>query len=136
MKANLLAACILSFALANAESAQGAASPTMNAAHCDPAYLKQAARDARTREQYRALADCYKHIQKENLDQAAAEKQEWLRRNQNIMVTAAKYPRPVDSARNLYEYYLSKASEAEKMSEKYSQLAARMSEKNSQLAAR
>jgi hypothetical protein len=125
MKANLLAACILSFALANAENAQGAASLKMNAAHCTPAYLKQAARDARTREQYSALADCYKQIQKDNLDQAAAEKQEWERRNQSIMVIAAKYPRPVDSARNLYEYYLSKASEAEKMSEKYSQLAAR-----------
>ncbi len=40
------------------------------------------------------------------------------------MATAAKYPRPVDSARNLYEYYLSKAFEAEKLSARYSQLAA------------
>jgi hypothetical protein len=46
------------------------------------------------------------------LQKAAEEKKEWDRRSQNITSAAAKYPRPVDSARNLYEYYMYKASEA------------------------
>jgi len=37
---------------------------------------------------------------------------------------AAKYPRPVDLARNLYEYYMYKASEMGALSLKYSQLGA------------
>jgi hypothetical protein len=86
--------------------------------------LKQLAHEARTQEQYMAFADCYEKLQNNYLQQAAEEKQEWARRSQNIMALAAKYPRPVDSARNLYEYYLSKASEAGKLSVKYSQLAA------------
>ncbi|MGB9408818.1 MAG: hypothetical protein WCA89_14875 [Terracidiphilus sp.] len=86
--------------------------------------MKQLAREARTPEQYDILADCYKKLQKDYLEHAAVEKQEWVRRSQNTMATAAKYPRPVDSARNLYEYYLSMASKAEKLSAMYSQLAA------------
>jgi hypothetical protein len=39
------------------------------------------------------------------------------------MGAAAKYPRPVDSARNLYEYYMYKASEAGTLEAKYSRLA-------------
>lgn len=41
------------------------------------------------------------------------------------MVSAAKYPGPADSARNLYEYDLSMASQRGKLSLKYRQLAAR-----------
>ena len=113
MKPKLLSAWLLCFALAGAESAQGAAAYEENAAHCTPAHLKQLAREARTREQYNALASCYEKIRKDYLKQATNEEQEWARRSQNTMATAAKYPRPVDSARNLYEYYLSKAFEAE-----------------------
>jgi len=36
----------------------------------------------------------------------------------------AKYPRPVDSARNLYEYYMTRASEAGMLEAKYTRLAA------------
>ncbi len=92
---------------------------------CAPTQLKRLAREARTHEQYAALADCYQKLQKNYLRQAAEEKQEWERRSENAMASAAKYPRPVDSARNLYEYYLSKASEEAALSAKYSQLAAR-----------
>jgi hypothetical protein len=82
------------------------------------------AREAHTPEQYRALASYYWREQKDYLQQAAEEKHEWIRRSQNIMVVAAKYPRPADSARNLYEYYMCKASEVAELSAKYSRLAA------------
>jgi hypothetical protein len=58
------------------------------------------------------------------LRQAAEEKKEWERRSQNVTSAAAKYPRPADSSRNLYEYYMYKASKAETLEAKYSQLAA------------
>jgi hypothetical protein len=127
VKRNLLAACVLSFALANAGSAQAMTAPQEQVALCARAHLKQLVREAHTPEQYNALADCYEKLQKDYLEQAAEEKQEWERRSQNVTASAAKYPRPVDSARNLYEYDLSMASQAGKLSLKYSQLAARKS---------
>ena len=36
----------------------------------------------------------------------------------------AKYPRPVDSAKNLYEYYMAEAGDSAKLEAKYSALAA------------
>jgi hypothetical protein len=125
VKRNLFAAWVLSFVLATAGSAQAMTAPQEQVALCARAHLKQLVREAHTPEQYSALADCYEKLQKDYLEQAAEEKQEWVRRSQYVMASAAKYPRPVDSAHNLYEYDLSMASQAEKLSLKYSQLAAR-----------
>jgi hypothetical protein len=124
MKRSFLAAGILSFALASAGSAQGAVPPAGDGDHYTQSQLKQMARDARTQEQYTALANSYDKQQRDYLQQAAEEKVEWERRSQNIVSINAKYPRPVDSARYLYEYYVYKASEAGALSAKYGQLAA------------
>ena len=80
--------------------------------------------NAHAPEQYTALASYYGPAEANYLQKAAEEKQEWARRSQNITSVAAKYPRPVDSARNLYEYYMYKASEAGTLAAKYSHLAA------------
>jgi hypothetical protein len=80
-------------------------------------------RDARTPEQYKNLASTYAKQQAYFLRVAAEEKAEWQRRSQNIVSINAKYPRPVDSARNLYEYYVREASEAGTFSAKYDQMA-------------
>jgi hypothetical protein len=125
MKRILIAAGILSFALAGVGDAQATASTAGNGAHYTQAQLRQMVRDAHTPEQYKALAGYYAGRHTYYLQQAAEEKQEWVRRSQNIMVVAAnKYPRPVDSARNLYEYYMYKASEAGDLAAKYRQMAA------------
>jgi len=124
MKRNLLAAGILCFALAGVGSAQGTASPAGNGAHYTKAQLKQMAQDAHTPEQYNALAAYYGEQHQHYLQEAADEKQEWARRSQNVMAVAAKYPRPVDSARNLYEYYTEMANETGELTTKYTQLAA------------
>jgi hypothetical protein len=124
MKNNILAASVLTLALVTAASATALASPADNSSQPTSAQLKQMAKDAHTPEQYTALAQSYGQLQKSYLDKAAEEKQEWDRRSQNVMSIAAKYPRPVDSARNLYEYYSYKASEAGALAAKYSQLAA------------
>ncbi|MGA2672797.1 MAG: hypothetical protein ABSE99_06170 [Terracidiphilus sp.] len=124
MNRKLLAAGILTVALSGMGSAQGAASPAQSDAQYTKAQLKQLVRDAHTSQQYGVLAAYYGSQQKDYLKQAAEEKQEWIRRSQNIMVVAAKYPRPVDSARYLYEYFTTKATEAGQQAARYGQLAA------------
>jgi hypothetical protein len=69
------------------------------------------------------LANYYGDRQKDYLQKAADEKIEWARRSQNVTGILAKYPRPVDSARNLYEYYMTRASEAGTLEAKYSRMA-------------
>jgi hypothetical protein len=126
MKLNPLATYLLSIALAGLFCAQGTAASSVKSSLCPHSHLKQMAREARTQEQYNALAGCYQKLQRYYLQKAAEEKQEWARVSQNITTSAARYPRPVDSARNFYEYNLSKAYEAGELSAKYSQLAAQM----------
>ena len=124
MKRNLFTAWILSLALPGVASAQGAASSAETGDHYTQGQAKQLARNAHAPEEYKVLASYYGERQNNYLRKAAEEKQEWARMNQNITSVAAKYPRPVDSARNLYEYYIYKASEAEALVAKYSRLAA------------
>jgi hypothetical protein len=123
MRTNRFAAEILTFALAGTVSAQSIASPAKSGTQYTRAQLKQLVRDAHTTTQYSALAGYYGEQKKLYAQQAAAEKQEWERRSQNIMAVAAKYPRPVDSARNLYEYYAYKTTEAESLEFRYQQMA-------------
>ncbi|MGO9775264.1 MAG: hypothetical protein ACLPM3_01600 [Terracidiphilus sp.] len=124
MNRNLFATCILALAFAGAASAQSAASSAKTGAHFTKAYVRELALNAHAPEQYAALAGYYGAQKADYLRQAAEEKKEWERRSQNITGSFAKYPRPVDSARNLYEYYMYKASKAETLQAKYSQLAA------------
>ena len=124
MTRNLRRLCILSLGLASLGFAQGPASPANKNTHYTQAQLKQMVRDAQTPEQYRVLAAYYAQRQNTYLQEAADEKQEWLRRSQNSMGIAAKYPRPADSARNLYEYYAYEATKSGQMAVKYSQLSA------------
>ncbi|MGD0732434.1 MAG: hypothetical protein ABR956_14330 [Terracidiphilus sp.] len=123
MKKSLILGSILSFALASAGSAQGAAAPAEDHGNYTQAQLKQMAHEAHTPQQYKELASFYGNQQKSYLEKAGEEKQEWIRRSQITTSIYAKYPRPADSARYLYEYYAAKASEAGSLSAKYSQLA-------------
>jgi hypothetical protein len=124
MTRNLFAAWILSLAFTGIGNAQGTVSPVENGVHYTQAQLKDLMRNAHAPDQYRALATYYGERHERYLKEATEENKEWERRSQNIMSVAAKYPRPVDSARNLYEYYMVKASESGALEEKYSQLAA------------
>jgi hypothetical protein len=107
---------------------------TQGSAHESPHYtrteIKQLRRDAHTVPQYQVLSDYFRQQRQTFQEQAEAEKREWDRRNQNIVGSAAKYPRPVDSARNLYEYYSYEASKSAVLAAQYQQLA-----QNGQVAA-
>lgn len=124
MTRNRFTTWILSVVFAGVGSAQGAAASAETGDHYTEAQAKQLARDARAPEQYKILASYYGERQKIFLQKAADEKVEWERRSQNVTGVLAKYPRPVDSARNLYEYYMAEAADAGKLEAKYSQMAA------------
>ena len=123
MKLNLLATCILALAFAGAGSAQSTASSAETGAHYTKAQVKELKRNAHAPAEYAVLAGYYGAQKADYLRQAAEEKKEWERRSKNVAVAFGKYPRPVDSARNLYEYYIYKASEAGTLETKYHQLA-------------
>jgi hypothetical protein len=124
MKNSLLAASILTITLVTAAASTGFAMPPDKSSQPTSGQLKQMAKDAHTPEQYTALAESYSQIQKSFDAKATEEKLEWDRRSQNTTSLYAKYPSPADSARNLYQYYAYKASEAGALAAKYSQLAA------------
>jgi hypothetical protein len=69
-------------------------------------------REAHTQQQYQTLAEYFRSQQQAFEKQAQSEKVEWDHRSLNVTGPAAKYPRPVDSSRNRYEYFI---YEAEKM---------------------
>ena len=124
MTRSLLVTCILSIACAGIGNAQNTAYSPETDAHYAKAQLKQLAFNAHTPAQYTAIAS-YFGKQRANYLQKAAEKQkEWVQLSQNVTSAAAKYPRPADSARNYYEYYMHKAAEAGELEAKYSRLAA------------
>jgi len=76
------------------------------------AELKQMKQSAHNTEQYQALESYYRSRQQDFEQKAEAEKAEWVRRSQNVTGPQQKYPRPVDSAKNLYEYYAYEAQQA------------------------
>jgi hypothetical protein len=122
MKLRLIAAGIVLVGCACIGSAQTASSSSGNNPHYTREQLKQLIREAHTPSQYAALAAYYDGQRQDFQQKAAEEKVEWERRSQNIVSVAAKYPRPVDSARYLYEYYTQEASEAGSLSAKYGRL--------------
>lgn len=123
MKRFVFAACVLSFALACAGNAQSTASSPETDTNYTKAQLKQLALNAHAPTQYTALASYFGKQRSNYLQKAAEEKKEWERRSLNVTSAAAKYPRPVDSSRNRYEYFMYKASEAGTLEAKYSHLA-------------
>lgn len=124
MVRNVFATLILSLAIAGAAHAQATASSSVNGAPTTQTQLNQLALAAHSPAEFKTLASYYGDREAMYLHKAAEEKAEWERRSLITVSLAAKYPRPVDSARNLYEYYIYKASEAATQQAKYTQLAA------------
>ncbi|MGA9668554.1 MAG: hypothetical protein WBQ94_05055 [Terracidiphilus sp.] len=124
MTRKLITNCILSIAFTGVCIAQGATSSARTDAHYTQAQVKELALNAHSPEQFKALAGYYGQEQAKYARLASEEKTEWERRsNRPIVSTLAKYPRPVDSARNLYEYYMYKASENKALESKYDRMA-------------
>jgi len=118
---DFIAISVVSCALVSAGSAQISRSLDQNEELHTQAQLKQLAREAHTSEQFQFLATYYADQQKYFLHQAANEKTEWDLRGHNVVGVLAKYPRPVDSAKYLYQSFVERANEAGLRSAKYSQ---------------
>ncbi len=123
MKRTDFAAAFITIGMATVTFAQAGTVPTSaNNAHHSNSELHQREREAHTPAQYHALADYYAQQKASYQHQADVEKQEWERRSLNVTGPAAKPPRPVDSAKNLYEYYAVKADHAGSLASHYRQL--------------
>jgi hypothetical protein len=81
--------------------------------------LRKLEREATTASQFKLLAAYYRQAEQKFRAKAAEEKIEWQRRSRNITGPSAKPPRPVDSARNLYEYYEYEADHAARLATRY-----------------
>ena len=124
MKLSNITSVVLAFGMTVpllAQSSNPVASP--GSVHYSKAELAQLRKEAHTSEQYHALAVYFDQRKSSFREQASQEKKEWERRSQNVVGPAAKYPRPVDSARNLYEYYDYEAHQAGALQAQYERLA-------------
>jgi hypothetical protein len=123
MTRNLLATCFLSLAFACVGYAQSTASSSETGAYYTKAQLKQLMNSAHTPEQYTALASYFDKQRADYLQKAEERRKKWVQLSQNVTSAAAKYPRPADSVRNYYDFYMHKAAEASTLEAKYNHLA-------------
>lgn len=121
MRPNLLAFEIVALAFAATPAYTRAVAQDLP--QYSPAQVRQMAREARTAQQYGELADYYQMRRRMFVRKAAEEMDEWARRNAVITPLSEKWPRPVDSARNLHDYYVYQAAKSAAASARYSKLA-------------
>lgn len=109
--------------LTNAAIARGQQDEPTNASEA-----RQLAREAHTQDQFRDLAHYYQERLRVYREKEAAVDHHWAQCSANVWSLEAKYPRPVDSARNLSDYYHYEAAEAAALYNKYDRLASSASE--------
>jgi hypothetical protein len=101
-------------------------------AHAEPqtgmqynhAELQKMINEAHSTQQYQALATYFRSRQQDMEKLAQAEKLEWERRSQYTAGIYQKYPRPVDSSRNRYEYFTYEANQMSQQAAHYEGLSA------------
>ncbi len=86
------------------------------------AELQSMIRSAHSTQQYQALATYFRSRQEALEKQAMAEKAELDRRSQITAAAYQKYPRPVDSSRNRYEYFTYEANQMGQQAAHYESL--------------
>ena len=79
---------------------------------------------AQSPEEYKARAARLRQQEEVLRRKAATEKRDWEQRSLITSSLYAKYPRPADSARNLYEYYTYEANKKGSLAAEYEELAA------------
>ena len=120
-----LASIATMFALAIAVTGQVFSQPT-NGQQYTNSQIKQMISDAHTSRQYRDIASYFRARQQSFEQQAQSEKAEWERRSQNVTGPAAKYPRPVDSSKNRYDYFTYEAQQMALQADRFENLAAKV----------
>ena len=124
LRRTTLVSAFLIAALAAGLKSAGAATPGDKPEYT-PAQIHKMAREARTVQQFTVLADYYQTRRRIFQRRAAEEMHLWAERNAVITPLSEKWPRPVDSSRNRYEYYEQMADESAALVERYNKLADR-----------
>jgi hypothetical protein len=114
-----LLACAAASVAVRAESAT-----TQNLSRAD---LKRMVQNARSSEDYLTLASYFRWRQQEFQQRAQSEKIELDRRAMNSYLSSAKYPNPVASSRNRYEYFTYEAQKMGQQAARYEGLSASIS---------
>ena len=122
MKRTLAAIGIVIFAL-TAGTVRAAQKDSPNEPEYTGSQIRNLAREAHTVEQYTALADYYAVSQRKYKRKAAQEMRLWALRSEMTNPLREKWPRPVDSARNLYEYDEYQLAQSAALFAKYDRLA-------------
>jgi hypothetical protein len=89
--------------------------------------LRRQIRDAHTPEQYHALAEYFRAEEIRFRSKAQMEEKELIRLREKTVVLPSKYPTPIDSARQLYQYY---ALQADEMGHRASEFEERVASRN------
>lgn len=117
----------IALAIAGFEIATGVVvAETANPAHMSGSELRRMERQAHTPEQYQRVASACRAQQQYFQQEADAEMHEWIRRMQIVNPVWEKYPRPVDSSRNRYEYFKYEAQRMSDQASYYEAMAASM----------
>lgn len=118
----LSTALVLSVALATHFHLHAQTTPSTLVTTTNRAEIRRQIKTAHTPEQYRALAEYFRQQESKYQAKADSEKVEWDHRIQMTTHAMCKCPSPVDSAHNLYDYYVNKANKmAAKAAEKKSE---------------
>jgi hypothetical protein len=104
---------------AGAARAESSAPPNLSRAD-----VKKMVREAHTTEQYMTLASYFRWRQQQFEQQAHEELAFWAQRSMNVSLAAAKYPAPVDSSRNRYDYFVYEARQMSLKAAHYESLSA------------
>jgi hypothetical protein len=106
----LLACAILTFA--GSATVCAAATRSSDRPEYTSAQIRKMIKDAHTVQQYTVLADYYQARNRMFKQKAAEAMHLWAERNAVVSPIYEKWPRPVDSAHNLYDYYVAMENDA------------------------
>jgi hypothetical protein len=121
MKKLIPVAVTVALAFATIEVVQAKAA---DASHLNQTEVKQMIREAHSVAQYQTLASYFRARQQAFQQQAQSEKEEMDRRSQYTTGISQKYPRPVDSSRNRYQYFAYEADQMGQQAAHYENLSA------------
>jgi len=112
LRRTLLTFAILTVALSAGVVPAAAATAPSDQPEYTGAQIRKMVHEAHTVQQYTVLADYYKTRQRMFQRKAAEAMGLWAQRNAVISPVYEKWPRPVDSARNLHDYYETMAGDS------------------------
>jgi hypothetical protein len=114
------ALAVLAFAVASC-TARAAAPQAQNLSHSE---LKTMMQNAHSTEDFLTLASYFRWREAQFDQKAHEELTFWAQRSMNVSLAAAKYPRPEDSAKNRYEYFVYESQKMSAQAARYENLAA------------